>query len=182
MLEIFASRFLDYLFSFFKYFFKGIQIKYASTLPIKAVTNWTVENVVLPMASCLSFKAPPNIEKSTLIMRTAINTDLTTEPIIIPTGRLSLKCILLSKSQTKIARIQLPIIITGMIAGIAAIMGDAVIKNAVTGAITEIIIPLKSPTERTAMIIMVLTIGPVMYTDRFLKNWLAMQRASKSAV
>jgi hypothetical protein len=49
--------------------------------------------------------------------------------------------------------------------GTAAIIGLAVIINDVTGAIIDRIIPLNRPLDRTARMIQVLTIGPVM-------NWL----------
>lgn len=151
-----------YLVSFFKYFFKGCQIKYASKLPISAVTNWTVEKVVLPIASCFSLRLLPKRVKRIFIIETAINTDLTMEPITMPAGMLPTKLIFLLNSQTEKARMQLPIIIMGITAGIAVIIGDAVIKYAVMGAMMEMIRPLKSPTASTAIIMIVLTIGPVM--------------------
>ena len=61
-------------------------------------------------------------------------------------------------------------------------MGEPEIKNALTGAMTPIKIPLHSPTASTARMMVVLTMGPVRYTERFLKNWLAMQTANSRPV
>ena len=47
--------------------------------------------------------------------------------------------------------------------------GEPVKKNAVTGAMMLNSNPLHKPTDRTARIMVRLTIGPVIYTDRFLK-------------
>ena len=47
--------------------------------------------------------------------------------------------------------------------------GEPVKKNAVTGAMILNSNPLHNPTDRTARIMVRLTIGPVIYTDRFLK-------------
>jgi hypothetical protein len=80
------------------------------------------------------------------------------------------------------ARIIFPPITAGNIRGIAAMMGEPDIKKAVMGAITLIKSPLHKPTARTAIMIVVFTTGPVIYTERFLKNWLAIQMASKRAV
>ena len=64
----------------------------------------------------------------------------------------------------------------------AAIRGDPEIKKAVTGAMILIISPLHNPTASTAIMIVVLTMGPVKYTERFLKNWLAIHMARSNAV
>jgi len=55
--------------------------------------------------------------------------------------------------------------INGIMIGTAAIIGLAVIINDVTGAIIDRMSPLNIPLDRTASMIQVLTIGPVM-------NWL----------
>lgn len=64
----------------------------------------------------------------------------------------------------------LPAITAGITRGIPAIMGEAVIRKEVMGAIMERIIPIPSPKLKVAMIRIRLTNGPVMYTERFLKN------------
>ncbi len=61
-------------------------------------------------------------------------------------------------------------------------MGEPDMKKAVMGAMMPIKRPLQSPAASTAIIMVVLTIGPVTYTERFLKNWLRIQTASKRAV
>ena len=73
-------------------------------------------------------------------------------------------------------------ITAGNIRGMAAIRGEPEIKNAVTGAMMLIISPLHRETASTAIMMVVLTTGPVKYTERFFKNWLAMQMASSNAV
>ena len=69
-----------------------------------------------------------------------------------------------------------------MIAGIADMIGLPVIRNDVTGVITDKIIPHAIPAPSAAMIRHALMIGPVMYTLVFLKNWLTIQIASNTAV
>ncbi len=64
----------------------------------------------------------------------------------------------------------------------AAIMGEPVKKKAVTGAMMLNSNPLHNPTDKTARMMVRFTIGPVMYTDRFLKYWLAIQMVRSSAV
>ena len=63
-----------------------------------------------------------------------------------------------------------PAIMHGNIAGMAAITGLPVIKNAVTGVIILKIIPHASPAYNTVKINAALITGPVMYTLKFLKN------------
>jgi hypothetical protein len=82
----------------------------------------------------------------------------------------------------KDARMIFPIITHGMIAGIADMIGLPVIRNDVTGVITDKIIPHAIPAPSAAMIRHALMIGPVMYTLVFLKNWLTIQIASNTAV
>jgi len=62
--------------------------------------------------------------------------------------------------------------IAGMIKGTIFMMGAPVIRNAVTGAIIERIMPTHRPKVRVAIISIVLTIGPVINTEMFLKIWL----------
>ena len=61
-------------------------------------------------------------------------------------------------------------------------IGLPVIRNDVTGVITDKIIPHAIPAPSAAMIRHALMIGPVMYTLVFLKNWLTIQIASNTAV
>ena len=76
----------------------------------------------------------------------------------------------------------IPIIIHGNIAGMAAIIGLPVMKKEVIGVITLKMMPQARPAYTVVKIRAALMIGPVMYTFRFLKNWLTMQIASKIAV
>ena len=82
----------------------------------------------------------------------------------------------------QITRMLFPSIIVGKRRGIPAIKGDPVKKNAVMGETMEIRIPLPRPIPMVAIIRIALTIGPVMYTERFLKYWLIIQSANRSAV
>lgn len=114
-------------------------------------------------------------------MTTPINKPLNTAPAMIEIGRPSLGVgYFFSKCTDKTSR-QLPIITHGMMSGIADIMGLPVIMKDVTGVITDMAIAAHKPAVRTQIIRQVLIIGPVIYTDRFLKNWLTMQIASSKA-
>src|SRR5574344_2204368 len=75
-----------------------------------------------------------------------------------------------------------PIIINGMMTGTAAIIGLPVIMKDVTGEMTDKMIPLNSPLDRTASMIHVLTIGPVMNWLVVLNSWLIKMMARSTAV
>jgi hypothetical protein len=76
----------------------------------------------------------------------------------------------------------LPSMIRGMIHGTALISGFPVIKKAVTGVIIDRISAQLNPAIMTHSIRHRLMIGPVIYTLKFLKNWLAMQIARRIAL
>lgn len=75
-----------------------------------------------------------------------------------------------------------PLMIHGNMAGMNAIIVAPVMKNEVIGVMTLRMIPQTVPAYRTVRMSAALMIGPVMYTLRFLKNWLTMQIASMIAV
>ena len=74
-----------------------------------------------------------------------------------------------------------PSMMRGMIQGTALISGFPVIRNAVTGVIIDKISAQLKPAIMTHNIRHRLMIGPVIYTLKFLKNWLAMQIARRIA-
>ena len=76
----------------------------------------------------------------------------------------------------------MPSIMHGNIAGIAAITGLPVIKKEVMGVMMLKIIPQVSPAYTTVKIRAAFIIGPVIYTLKFLRNWLTIHIASMIAV
>ena len=118
-----------------------------------------------------SFKArlSPKMGRIMRTITTPIKMAFNTEPAIKPAGRRHLKEVFSWKYHTVMARTAFPAITAGNISGMAAMMGEPVKKNAVTGAMILNSNPLHNPTDRTARIMVRLTIGPVIYTDRFLK-------------
>lgn len=172
---------------------------YASRLPVRDVINWVTEKVTFAAAKTPgrasgfgSFEAmsPPNAGRRISTITIPIKAAFKTEPAIIPAASLPEKGSLFREgragyrvgSQVHTARMAFPAITAGNIRGMAAIMGEPDMKKAVTGAMMPIKRPLQSPAASTAIIMVVLTIGPVTYTERFLKNWLRIQTASKRAV
>ena len=83
-----------------------------------------------------------------------------TEPAIKPAGRRHLKEVFSWKYHTVMARTAFPAITAGNISGMAAIMGEPVKKNAVTGAMMLNSNPLHNPTDKTARMMVRFTIGP----------------------
>ena len=67
----------------------------------------------------------------------------------------------LNRKWTMTARTALPSMISGMIPGTALITGEAAMKNAVTGVMTERMMPQVSPHVITANMMHRLTMGPV---------------------
>ena len=72
--------------------------------------------------------------------------------------------------------------IKGMIAGTAIITGDAAMKYAVTGVMTLKIRPHQIFSDRTAITIHALMMGPVINTLKFLNIWLAILSARRIAI
>ena len=163
-------------------FFKGIQIINASTLPITAVISCVTENVVWNTAIFGTIASGSRDGIRTSAITTPINNAFTMLPAAIPTIRPALPLIFFAIRLTATTRMIFPIITHGMIAGIADMIGLPVIRNDVTGVITDKMIPHAIPAPSAAMIRHALMIGPVMYTLVFLKNWLTIQIASNTAV
>ncbi len=112
---------------------------------------------------------------------TPINMNFRTDPITMEIGRPAFSPNLSFKRATQIARIALPTIMQGIMIGIALMRGFPVMINAVIGVIIDRMIAHGRPAVRTHIIRHAFMMGPVMYTDRFLKNWLAMQIARRIA-
>lgn len=159
------------------------QITQAIAPPTRAVINCVVEKVMLAALTIGAGKLVPNVGMITLTITMLINNAFKMELIIIDgikmaislfvslSGRLNSMAIIafLTKAIDR-TRISFPAIIQGIIIGNAAITGAPVIKNDVIGVIIAIIEPQSVPQYSVVIIRMVLIIGPVMYTDKFLKN------------
>ena len=78
----------------------------------------------------------------------------------------------LKRKLTIKTNVTFPSIISGMIPGTADMTGEAAMIKAVTGVITAKTTPHSMPAVMTAVIRHRLTMGPVIYTLRLLKNWL----------
>ena len=163
-------------------FFKGIQMINANTLPIAAVISCVTENVVWNTAilGTIASGSKEGIKINAITI--PINNAFAILPAAIPAISPALPLIFFASRLTATTRIIFPIITHGMIAGIADMTGLPVIRNEVTGVITERMIPHAIPAPSAAMIRHALMIGPVMYTLVFLKNWLTIQIASNTAV
>lgn len=173
------------------YFFSGIHMRQASMLPVRAVMSWVTEKVTLAAArtagrasglGSLEVMLPPNIGRMIRTIRIPMTAALSTEPAARPMGSFRRKPDLFWKYHTQRARTAFPAMMAGNIRGMAAMIGEPEMKNAVMGATMLMKSPLHKLTASTAIMMVVFTIGPVTYTDRFLKNWLAMQTASNRAV
>ena len=101
-------------------------------------------------------------------MEIPINKAFTMLPIAMERGSPHLLLGLFFSRYMKITIIILPTIMQGIMGGMADIIGLPVIKYAVTGVMTDKMMPQVSPTLRTARIRQALIIGPVMYTLAFL--------------
>ena len=87
----------------------------------------------------------------------------------------------LNRKYTITTRTALPSMMSGMIPGTAFITGDAAMINAVTGVMIASTMPHVSPAVSVASIRHRLTIGPVIYTLRVLKIWLAIHTARRAS-
>lgn len=103
-------------------------------------------------------------------MMTPMNSALTMEPASMAEKSPAFPLILSFKRQVQMTSRALPVIMQGRTAGIADTMGVPEIKNAVTGVITERMIPHRRPPLNPARIIQALITGPVINTLVFLKN------------
>ena len=159
--DLFSRSAIGVSFPYFTTFFNGIQRINAYTLPIREVTSCVTEKVVWNTAIFASIGAGRRfgirISEITIPMNSAFTTDPAAMPAISPPFPLHF----FVASPTPRTRRALPAMIHGMIAGMAPMIGLPVIKNDVTGVITERIMPQGIPTLNTAKIRHALMTDPV---------------------
>ena len=96
--------------------------------------------------------------------------DFATDPASMERAAPAFVWILRFKRQVQTTRSAFPIMIAGIMAGMADMTGLPEIKKAVTGVITDRIRPQDRPAYRPARIMQALITGPVRNTLVFLKN------------
>lgn len=143
---------------------------YASTAPIIAVINCVSENVVWNTAILGSIASGSIEGMITREITIPINAPLIIAPITMDKGNPIFEFGLSLNRYTARTSKQFPAMTHGIIRGIADIIGLPVIRKDVMGVIMDIAIAGQRPAVRTQIIKQVLIIGPVIYTERFLKN------------
>ena len=125
------------------------------------VTSCVTEKVVWNTAIFASIGAGRRFRNQNQRDHNSMNSAFTTDPAAMPAISPPFPLHFFVTSPTPRTRRALPAMIHGMIAGMAPMIGLPVIKNDVTGVITERIMPQGIPTLNTAKIRHALMTGPV---------------------
>lgn len=127
---------------------------------MQAVTNCTIEKVALTVETIGSGKFSPNTGRSANQTVAHKKSAFVMHPMSIPISR----CFLCNKNMLNTIH-AFPSIITGIIRGIAFIIGVAPMKNAMIGARMAMSVPENNPQYKVAIANMQFTAEPVRYTE-----------------